>query len=122
MLAAASLCTQHGLTTNTLICFPMEWSPRCPVCTEKSRKIALDKTGTPKQSQLHAVHSYRESIPLPDSKGIGNKHRKHFLLDQKDIYNVKNIAMYFTQATNTESCGDRPSFLLTLSVFLVTPC
>lgn len=47
VMAAASLCTHHGLTANTLICFLMEWSPQHPVCT-KSRKTALDKRHTPK--------------------------------------------------------------------------
>lgn len=89
---------------------------------QNAEKTALDKTGTPKHITASRCAELQRKHSTPDSKGIGNKHRKHFLLDQKDIYNVKNIAMYFTQATNTESCGDWPSFLLTLSVFLVTPC
>lgn len=89
---------------------------------QKAEKLSWTRQAHPNTSQLHAMQSYRESITLPDSKGIGNKHRQHFLLYQKDIYHVKNIAMYFIQATNTESCADWPSFLLSLSAFLVTPC
>lgn len=74
---------------------------------QKEENLPWTRQIDPNTSQPHAVHSYRESITLPDSKGIGNKHRQYFL---------------FIQATNTESCGDWPSFLLTLTVFLVAPC
>lgn len=120
-MEAASLCTQHELTTNTLI-FSWWNGALSAQFAQKAEKLPWTRQTHPNTSQLHAVQSYRESITLPDSKRIRNKQRQCFLLYQKDIFDVKNIAMCFIQATNTESCGDWPSFLLTLSVFLVTPC